>query len=89
MVEPGHDPAREPVGQAADEGRVLAPGEFTLLLELLDRGLHQRPLEGAFKVEVETEGVRLVLASSDRTTRVTTTAGTLTLRGLGLEVLRP
>lgn len=70
------------------EGRTLAPGEFSLLLELLDRGLHRRPLEGEFKVEVEAEGVRLIIATSDRTTRVSTAAGTLTLRGVGLEVLR-
>lgn len=71
------------------EGRVLTDGEFALLLELLDRGLHQRPLDGEFKVEVEAEGVRLILATADECTRITTRAGTLTLAGTELEVHRP
>jgi uncharacterized protein (TIGR02677 family) len=71
------------------EGRTLSAGEFSLLLELIERGLHRRPIEGEFKVEVEAEGVRLIIATGDRTTRVSTLAGTLTLRGVGIEVLRP
>jgi uncharacterized protein (TIGR02677 family) len=71
------------------EGRLLTPGEFTLLLELLDRGLHQRPLEGEFKVEVEAEGVRLIIATADESTRITTGSGSLTLTDVELEVHRP
>lgn len=71
------------------EGRSLTAGEFALLLELLDRGLHQRPLAGEFKVEVEAEGVRLMLATADGTARVATTSGVLTLEGIELEVHRP
>lgn len=71
------------------EGRSLTAGEFALLLELLDRGLHQRPLAGEFKVEVEAEGVRLIIATADGAARVATTAGVLTLDGIELEVHRP
>jgi uncharacterized protein (TIGR02677 family) len=71
------------------EGRQLTPGEFALLLELLDRGLHQRPLEGEFKVEVEAEGVRLIIATADESTHISTRAGSLTLCGVELEVHRP
>jgi hypothetical protein len=70
------------------EGRQLTPGEFALLLELLDRGLHQRPLDREFKVEVEAEGVRLLIATADGPTRIATPAGALTLTGIELEVLR-
>lgn len=70
------------------EGRELTPGEFALLLELLDRGLHQRPLEGEFKVEVESEGVRLIIATADESTRITTRAGSLTVASVELEVHR-
>ncbi|MGH9280658.1 MAG: TIGR02677 family protein [Acidimicrobiales bacterium] len=70
-------------------GRQLTPGEFALLLELLDRALHQRPLVGDFKVEVEAEGVRMIVATADDITRITTAAGSLTLRGIELEVYRP
>jgi uncharacterized protein (TIGR02677 family) len=69
--------------------RLLTAGEMSLLLELLDRALHQRPVEGNFKVEVEAEGVRLILATSDRSVVITTAAGTLTLPGAELEVHRP
>lgn len=68
------------------DGRSLSHGEFSLLLELLNRCLHQRPLEGAFKVAVEAEGVRLILASSDSTAVIATQAGTLTLENATLEV---
>jgi len=71
------------------DGRLLTPGEMALLLELLDRALHQRPLDGEFKVEVEAEGIRLILATSDDSTVIATTAGTLTLSGAELEVHRP
>lgn len=71
------------------DGRSLTVGEFALLLELLDRALHQRPLDGEFKVEVEAEGVRLIVATADESTHVTTAAGTLTLPGVELEVYRP
>lgn len=71
------------------DGRQLSPGEFALLLELLDRGLHQRPLCGEFKVEVEAEGARLIIASADCSVRVETVAGSLTLAGVELEVHRP
>ena len=71
------------------QGRALTPGEFALLLELVERGLHQRPLTGEFKVEVEAEGVRLILATSDASTPVRTDAGTLTFTGVELEVYRP
>ncbi len=71
------------------EGRRLTPGEFALLLELIDRALHQRPLDGEFKVEVEAEGVRLILATADGSVRITTVAGTLSLSDVELEVHRP
>ena len=71
------------------EGRQLTPGEFTLLLELLDRGLHQRPPEPEFKVEVEAEGVRLIIATADEPTRIVTPVGVLAFTGIELEVLRP
>jgi uncharacterized protein (TIGR02677 family) len=70
-------------------GRLLTSGEFALLLELLDRGLHQRPLDREFKVEVEAEGVRLIIATADAPTRIVTSAGSLTLAGIELEVHRP
>jgi uncharacterized protein (TIGR02677 family) len=70
------------------EGRQLTPGEFALLLELVDRALHQRPLDREFKVEVEAEGVRLLIATADGPTRIATPAGALTLTGIELEVLR-
>lgn len=76
------------LGARAIDGRVLTPGEFSLLLDLLDRALHRRPLHGAFKVEVEAEGVRLVVASADQSTKVTTAAGVLTVPGIELEVHR-
>jgi uncharacterized protein (TIGR02677 family) len=76
------------LGARPVEDRRLPRGEFTLLLELLDRGLHRRPLNGKFKVEVEAEGVRLSLASADVTTRVHGPGGALTLDGLALEVQR-
>lgn len=71
------------------EGRTLSRAELTLLLELLDRALHQRPPDGDFKVEVEAEGVRLILATADRPTTVATADGTLTVPGHELDVLRP
>ena len=71
------------------EDRSLADGEMALFLELLDRALHRRSLDGEFKVEVEAEGVRFVVATSDRSTVLRTTAGTLTLPELEVEVLRP
>lgn len=71
------------------EGRRLTAGELSLLLELLDRGLHRRPLAGEFKVDVETEGVRLIIATSDSSTVVTSVGGVLTLKGVELEVHRP
>jgi uncharacterized protein (TIGR02677 family) len=71
------------------EGRVLTPGEFALLLELLDRGLHQRPLDCEFKVEVEGKGVRLIIATADDSTHITVDGGTLTVPGVELEVHRP
>jgi uncharacterized protein (TIGR02677 family) len=71
------------------DDRLLTPGELSLLLELLDRALHQRPLDGEFKVDVEAEGVRLILATANGATVVATTAGTLTLPGVELEVHRP
>ena len=71
------------------EGRRLTPGEFSLLLELLDRALHQRPPVGEFKVEVEAEGVRLIVATADGCVLVTTDAGTLSLPGVEMEVHRP
>lgn len=70
-------------------GRELTPGEFALLLELLDRGLHRRPVDGEFKVEVEAEGVRLVIATAEGSARVATAAGSLTLFGVELAVHRP
>lgn len=72
-----------PIGE-----RELTSGEFALLLELLDRGLHQRPLAGEFKVEMEAEGVRLVIATADGSTRIATPFGALTLLGVELEVHR-
>lgn len=71
------------------ESRVLTPGEMSLLLELLDRALHQRPLRGEFKVDVEAEGVRLILATADGDAALRTEGGTLTLPGVELEVHRP
>jgi uncharacterized protein (TIGR02677 family) len=71
------------------EGRELTPGEFALLLELLDRGFHQRPVDGEFKVEVQAEGVRLIIATSDTPTRLRTASGCLTLIGVEVEVHRP
>lgn len=71
------------------EGRVLSSGELALLLELLDRALHQRPRGGEFKVEVEAEGVRLVVATANNTARITTGAGTLTLAGVEVGAYRP
>jgi uncharacterized protein (TIGR02677 family) len=71
------------------EGRRLTPAEFGLLLELLDRALHQRPLDGEFKVEVIAEGVRLILATADGSVCVRTAAGSFSLRGVELEVHRP
>ncbi|MBW3642360.1 MAG: TIGR02677 family protein [Actinobacteria bacterium] len=68
--------------------RVLTESEFSLLLELLDRALHQRPMSGDCKVEVEAEGVRLIVATADMTTSVTTGAGTLRLPGVELDVHR-
>lgn len=70
------------------EGRVLTHGELALLLELLDRALHQRPLQGEFKVEVDAEGVRLIVATADDTTHIMTSAGSLTVHGVELEVHR-
>jgi uncharacterized protein (TIGR02677 family) len=70
-------------------GRRLTAGEFSLLLELLDRALHQRTLAGEFKVEVEAEGLRLILATAAATTVIASGSGTLTLSGVELEVLRP
>jgi uncharacterized protein (TIGR02677 family) len=70
------------------EGRTLTPGEFALLLDLLDRALHQRALDGEFKVEVEAEGVRLVVATADGCARIATSEGTLTLQGVEVEVHR-
>lgn len=71
------------------DDRLLSPGELSLLLELLDRALHQRPLDGEFKVEVEAEGVRLILATADGSAAISSGSGTLTLRGVELEVYRP
>jgi uncharacterized protein (TIGR02677 family) len=67
------------------EGRILSPGEFALLLELLDRGLHQRPLRGDFKVETEAEGIRFIVAAAEATTVVSSPFGSLTLPGLTVE----
>lgn len=69
--------------------RELTSGEMALLLELLDRALHRRPPTAEFKVEVEAEGVRLLLATADGSTMIATHAGTLTLPGVELEVHRP
>ena len=44
---------------------------------------------GEFKVEVEAEGVRVILATADGSAVITTAAGTLTLPGVELEVHRP
>jgi hypothetical protein len=55
----------------------------------LDRGLHQRPPEPEFKVEVEAEGVRLIIATADEPTRIVTPVGVLAFTGIELEVLRP
>jgi uncharacterized protein (TIGR02677 family) len=71
------------------EGRILTRSELALLLELLDRALHQRPPEGEFKVEVEAEGVRLVVATADRTARIRTEVGTVTLTGVEVGAYRP
>lgn len=68
--------------------RVLSAGEFALVLELLDRGLHQRPLVGEFKVAVEAEGIRLIVATSDASTILTSPEGVLRLEGVELEVYR-
>jgi uncharacterized protein (TIGR02677 family) len=76
------------LGARPVEDRRLPRGEFALLLELLDRGLHRRPLAGEFAVEVEAEGVRLSLATADVTTHVHGPGGALTLDGLALEVQR-
>ncbi len=76
------------LGARPVEDRRLPRGEFALLLELLDRGLHRRPLSGEFKVEVEAEGVRMTLATADMTTYVNGPGGSLTLDGLALEVQR-
>ena len=70
------------------QGRRLSLAEMALLLDLLDRALHQRPPSGEFKVEIEAEGVRLILATADTSTAIATTAGTLTLPGVELEVHR-
>ena len=72
-------------GYAAECGGAI----LRLLLELLDRALHQRPLAGDFKVEVEAEGVRLIVATADASARLTTDTGTLTLGGVAVEVHRP
>ena len=69
--------------------RLLTPGELALLLELLDRALHQRPRTGEFKVEVEAEGVRLLLTTADGDALINSHSGTLTLFGVDLEVYRP
>lgn len=71
------------------EDRLLTAGELSLLLELLDRALHQRPPHGEFKVKLEVEGVRLILATADTSAVIATTAGTLTLACVELEVHRP
>jgi len=76
------------LGARPVKDRRLPRGEFALLLELLDRGLHRRPLVGEFAVEVEAEGVRLSLATADVTTHVHGPGGALTLDGLALEVQR-
>lgn len=76
------------LGARPIDGRKLTSGELALVLDLLDRALRRRPLVGAFKVEVEAEGVRLVVASSDRSTAVASAAGVLTLEGVALEVHR-
>jgi len=76
------------LGARPVQDRRLPRGEFALLLELLDRGLHRRPLAGKFAVEVEAEGIRLSLATGDVTTRVRGPGGALTLEGLVLEVQR-
>jgi uncharacterized protein (TIGR02677 family) len=71
------------------EGRRLSSGEFALLLELLDRALHRRPLAGEFKVEVEAEGVRVIIATTEGSTRITTGAGSMTLAGVEIDLRRP
>ena len=76
------------LGSRPVEDRRLRPGEFALLLELLDRGLHRRPLAGGFTVEVEAEGIRMTLATAEVTTRVDGPGGALTLDGLALGVQR-
>jgi uncharacterized protein (TIGR02677 family) len=71
------------------DGRILTPAEFALLLELLDRALHQRPIDGEFKVEVVAEGVRLIVATGEGSARIITAAGTLSLTGVAVEAHRP
>lgn len=79
------DAARQLVARPIAD-RVLTHGEMALFLELFDRALHQRPIEPNFKVKVEAEGVRLIVATADTTTRIHSLAGTLTLDGVELEV---
>ncbi len=72
--------AARPIG-----GRVLSHGEFALFLELLDRGLHERPVSGEFKVEIEAEGIRFIVATQATTTIVSNPFGSLILPGLTVE----
>ena len=70
-------------------GRELSASEFALFLELLERALHQRPLEEEFKVEIESEGVRMIVATAESSMTVATSAGVLSIAGVQIEVLRP
>lgn len=74
--------------RAVDE-RVLTPGELDLFLELLDRALHERPLRGDFKVELEAEGLRFVVSTGPADFVVIAEGGRLTLPNLEVEVRRP
>jgi uncharacterized protein (TIGR02677 family) len=72
----------------AIEERTLTPAELDLLLDLLDRALHERPLRGDFKVEIEAEGLRVVVSSGDSDCVIAAETGSLTLPHLEVEVLR-
>jgi uncharacterized protein (TIGR02677 family) len=69
-------------------GRVLSGDELDLLLELLDRAAHRRPLSGPFRCEVTAEGVRLVLCEAPGPTAVTSVRGMLTLERAGITIER-
>lgn len=67
-------------------GRSLSPGEFSLLLELLDRALHQRALDAAPAGRAEAEGARLLVRPRAEPTVLVTDRGSLTVSGVALEV---